>query len=66
MPILTSNQMSPKMSNQNDKPDILVSTYGNRPPKAAEFGKGVSDVAGVTEATDARRNVPPGVFDHKR
>jgi hypothetical protein len=48
------------------KPDVLVSTYGNRPPRAAEYGKGVSDIAGVEEATNARRNVKPGVYDHKR
>jgi hypothetical protein len=48
------------------KPDVLVSTYGNKPPRAAEYGKGVSDVAGVEEATAARRNARPGEYDSKR
>ncbi len=47
-------------------PQILTDVYGNRPPKAAEFGKGVSDQAGAQQAQDARRSVPPGVFDSKR
>jgi len=54
------------MSNQNEKPDILVSVYGNKPHRAAEFGKGVSEAAGVHEALDARRNAKPAQYDHKR
>jgi hypothetical protein len=48
------------------RPDILVDTYGNKPPRAAEFGKGISDRAGAQEAQDARRAVRPGNYDHQR
>jgi hypothetical protein len=54
------------MSNQNEKPDILVNVNGSKPPRAAEFGKDVSGVAGVREAFNARRGVKPGQYDHKR
>jgi hypothetical protein len=54
------------MSNQNEKPDILVNVYGNKPPRAAEFRKRVYDVAGVREVLDARRSVKPGQYNHKR
>lgn len=47
-------------------PQILTDVYGNRPPPAAEFGKGVSDQAGAQAAVDARREVPPGVYGTKR
>jgi hypothetical protein len=49
-----------------NKPEVLVNVYGKKPPRAAEFGKGVSDIAGVQEATDAHRNAKPGEYDHKR
>ncbi len=39
-------------------PQILTDTYGNRPPKAAEFGVGIRDRAGAEEAQNARRNGP--------
>jgi hypothetical protein len=48
------------------QPEILVDVYGNKPPRAAEFGKGATTLAEIKEATDARRNVKPGVYDHKR
>jgi hypothetical protein len=51
---------------QGVKPDVLVNVYGNKPPRAAEFGKGVSDRAGAQEAQDARRNARPGEYDRKR
>ena len=54
------------MSNQNEKPDILVNVYGNKPLHAAEFGKRLYDIAGVREVLDARRSVKPGQYNHKR
>ncbi len=53
------------MSDQT-KPDILTDVYGNKPPRAAEFGKGATTLAEVKDATEARRNARPGEFDHKR
>lgn len=47
-------------------PQILTDVYANRPPKAAEFGKGVSDQAGAQAAVGARRNAVPGTYDAKR
>jgi hypothetical protein len=44
-------------------PDHLVDTYGSRPPRAAEFGKGIRDQAGAQEAQNARREVVPGTYD---
>jgi hypothetical protein len=48
---------------ESTKPEVIVNVYGNKPPRAAEFGKGVSDIAGVQEAIDARRNAKPGEYD---
>lgn len=55
------------MSNP-EKPDILVDVYGNKPPKAAESfgGRGAHTIDEIKEATEARRTVPPGSYDHKR
>jgi hypothetical protein len=36
---------------------INVDTYGQAAPKAARFGEGVSDIAGVKQATTARDNL---------
>jgi len=47
-------------------PDVLVDTYGNKPPKAADFRGGISDRAGAQEAQDLRRTTPPGSYDHRR
>jgi hypothetical protein len=47
-------------------PDRLVGEYGNKPPKAAEFGVGATNLAQVKDATDARRAVVPGTYDSKR
>jgi hypothetical protein len=44
-------------------PDHLVDTYGDRPPRAAEFRKGISDQAGAQEAQNARREVVPAAYD---
>ncbi len=41
---------------------MLTDVYGNCPPRAAEFSKGATDLAQVKNATDARREVPPGVY----
>ncbi len=51
-----------------EKPEILTDVYGSRPPKAAESfgGNGVTTLAEIQEATDARRNAKPGEYDHKR
>jgi hypothetical protein len=49
-----------------EKPDILTSIYGNKPPRAAEFGKGARDLAEIREATEAQRNAKPGEYDRKR
>jgi hypothetical protein len=64
-PTMSSDYNYPNKQ-RSEKPPILTDVYGNRPPKAAELGKGVSDIAGVQEATDARREVKHGVYDHKR
>jgi hypothetical protein len=32
---------------KTEKPTILTDVYGTRPPKANEFGKGISDRAGA-------------------
>jgi hypothetical protein len=51
----------------DSKPELLISTYGNRGvPDAARFGKGTSTHEGAQEAQDARREVKPGEYDHKR
>jgi hypothetical protein len=42
------------------KPPILTDVYGSRPPKAAQFGVGISDRRGAQEAADARRAQRPG------
>ena len=44
-------------------PAHLVDTYGSRPPRAAEYGKGIRDQAGAQEAQNARREVVPGSYD---
>jgi hypothetical protein len=53
-------------TSDKEKPDILTSVYGNKPPRAAEFGKGARDLAEIREATEASRNAKPGQYDHKR
>ena len=53
-------------SKESVRPDILTNVYGNLPPKASVFDGGVSDRAGVEEATAARREVLPGAYDDKR
>lgn len=51
------------MSNQpTEKAAVLVDVYGRNPPAASQFGKGVTDQAGVREATTARENAKPGEF----
>jgi hypothetical protein len=47
---------------RGQKPAILTDVFGSRPPRAAEFGRGVSDRAGAQEACDARRNAKPGEY----
>jgi hypothetical protein len=47
-------------------PDILVSTYGTKPPKAAVFNQGISDRAGAQEAQDAQRRVKPSQYYRNR
>jgi hypothetical protein len=46
----------------NDEKPAVVYTdvYGRRPPAAAEFGKGATDLGGIKEATDGRRDQRPG------
>jgi hypothetical protein len=46
-------------------PAVLVDVYGSKPPRAAEFGKGVSDRAGAAAAADARRNAKPGDYSKR-
>ena len=47
---------------KSEKPEILVSVYGDKAPAAAKFGVGTSTREGVQEATDARRNAPVGEY----
>jgi hypothetical protein len=51
-----------------EKPEILVNTFGSRPPKAAEsFGsRGATSLEDIRDATDKRRESKPGQYDHKR
>ena len=37
------------------RPDVLVNVYGNHPPKAAEFDRGISTREGAARAADAVR-----------
>jgi hypothetical protein len=40
------------------KPQIeSIDTYGSNAPKAARFGEGATDLAGIHEATTARSNL---------
>jgi hypothetical protein len=41
-------------------PDVHVSVYGTKPPRAAEFAEGARDLAEIKEATEAQRNQRPG------
>jgi hypothetical protein len=47
-------------------PAILVDVYGKTPPKAAVFGQGISDRAGSEQATQARRDHKPGLYNGGR
>ena len=49
-----------------EKPEILTSVYGNRPPRAAEFGKGARSLDEIKRATEAQRNATPGEYGSKR
>jgi hypothetical protein len=51
---------------RGEMPDHLVDVYGNKAPEAAKFNVGTSTQQGAQEAADARRQVPPGAYDHKR
>jgi hypothetical protein len=53
------------MTRQTEQPDALVDTYGSKPPRAAEFGKGISDRACAQEAQDARRNATAGGYGER-
>jgi hypothetical protein len=55
--------MSEKEVYEHQKP--LVSVYGKNPPKAAEFNKGARTIEEVREATEARRNLKPGVYGNR-
>jgi hypothetical protein len=41
----------------SDNPTIRVDVYGQKPPKAATFGRGATNLAQINEATEARRNL---------
>jgi hypothetical protein len=48
------------MSEQNEQPKVDVSVYGfhNKPaPAAATFRQGATDIAGIEQAADARREL---------
>jgi len=53
------------MSNQTEKPDVLVSTYGKNAPDAAKFGVGAITRREIEEAAQARRDQRPG-GDYRR
>jgi hypothetical protein len=56
-----------KESEGTKRPEIiLVDVYGKQPVPAATFGKGVSDIAGIEQATQARRDVRPGQYRETR
>ena len=52
-------------ANRGVMPDVLVDTYGSKPPAAARANGGVSDQVGAQAAVDARRNAVPGTYDSK-
>ena len=43
-------------------PEILVDVYGKKPPRAAEFGKGVQTIAEIKQAAEAQKTVKPGDY----
>lgn len=61
-PIGEEIEQDTRRANRGVMPTILTDVYGTTPPRAAEFGKGISDQAGAREAAEKQRGVKPGQY----